>query len=87
MVKARYNVKRGKRLPFKRKQKMKVGDTVTIYRGGRPYAEVKMLPKPPKGKRPIGLAKGLVKIHPSFFDPMHDDFLSYFDTSPDERSG
>ena len=87
MAAARYNLKRGKRFPFKRKQKVKGGDTIVVYRGGRRSAEVRILPTAPKGQRPIGLAKGLVEMHPSFFDPMTEDFLSYFEVSPDERSG
>lgn len=82
MSTSHYNIKRGKPLLPKRKRKMRSGDTVIVYRGGQPYAEVHILPKPTKGPRPIGLGKGLVKIHPSFFDPMPDDFLGYFDAPP-----
>ena len=86
MATSRYNLKRGEQLTQNRKRKNKSGDTVIVYRGGRPYAEVRILPQSPTGQRPIGLGKGSVKLHPSFFDPMPDDFLEYFDTAPEEKS-
>ena len=86
MATSRYNLKRGEQLAHKRKRKIKSGDTVIVFRGGQPYAEVRILPQPQSGQRPIGLGKGLAKINPSFFDPMPDDFLAYFDTTPNETS-
>lgn len=86
MATSRYNLKRGEQLANTRKRKNKSGDTVIVFRGGQPYAEVRILPQSPTGQRPIGLGKGLVKVHPSFFDPMPDDFQEYFDTTPNQTS-
>ncbi len=45
----------------------------------RPIAEIRPLPKPQKKKRPIGLAEGQFTIPDSFFDPLPDDLMEYFE--------
>lgn len=54
------------------------GETVVIARRNKPIA--KLVPIGPeetgKTRRPIGLAKGLIEIHPSFFDPMSEEELA-----------
>jgi prevent-host-death family protein len=51
---------------------VEAGETVVIARRNKPIA--KLVPIPPeeaeRKPRPMGLAKGRVTIHPSFFEPM-----------------
>lgn len=58
--------------------RVEAGETVIISRRNRPIA--KLVPVGPDGtgkkRRPIGLAKGLIEIHPSFFDPMSEEELA-----------
>lgn len=57
------------------------GETVVIARRNKPIA--KLVPIGPgdfeKKRRPIGLAKGLIAIHPSFFDPMGEEELAQWE--------
>jgi prevent-host-death family protein len=66
---------------------VEAGETVVIARRNKPIA--KLVPIPPEEsqpkKRPIGLAKGLVEIHPSFFDPMTEEELAeWYEVSPND---
>jgi len=58
--------------------RVEAGETVIIARRNEPVA--KLVPVGPeetgKKRRPIGLAKGLIEIHPSFFDPMSEEELA-----------
>jgi antitoxin (DNA-binding transcriptional repressor) of toxin-antitoxin stability system len=44
-----------------------------------PIAEIRPLPAASHKPRPLGLAKGKVKIHRSFFDPLPDDIVAAFE--------
>lgn len=55
------------------------GQVVYICRKGVPVAELRAIPLPAKEPRPLGLARGMVEIHPSFFDPLPDDLLDAFE--------
>ncbi len=59
--------------------KLKPGETIQICKRNTPIAELRALPAPPRKPRPIGLAKGKVVIHPSFFDPLPDDIIAAFE--------
>lgn len=54
-------------------------DVVVICKRNVPIAELRSLPATRKRKRPLGLAKGKVKIPRSFFDPLPDDLLDAFE--------
>ncbi len=62
---------------------VEAGETVVICRRNVPVAWlVPIAPEEVARKpRPIGLAKGLVTIHPSFFDPMDEDELALWEGS------
>lgn len=60
-------------------EQVEKGAVVTICRNNVPIAELRALPAPRKGKRPIGLHKGQFTIHPSFFDPLPDEMLDAFE--------
>ena len=60
--------------------KLEKGETIVLCRRNTPIAEIRGLPKPAlRGRRPLGLAKGTVTIHESFFDPLPDDLLDAFE--------
>jgi antitoxin (DNA-binding transcriptional repressor) of toxin-antitoxin stability system len=53
-------------------------DVIVLCKRNVPIAEIRALPKARAAKRPIGLAKGKVRIPKSFFDPLPDDLLAAF---------
>jgi prevent-host-death family protein len=58
---------------------VEAGETVVIARRNKPIA--KLVPAgetAPKGKRPIGLAKGMGHVGPEFFEPMDEELLDLF---------
>ena len=59
--------------------RLKPGETIQICKRNTPIAELRALPVAPRKPRPIGLAKGTVIIHPSFFDPLPDDIIAAFE--------
>ena len=59
--------------------RLKAGETLVICERNTPIAEIRPLPAPSKKPRPLGLAKGMVQIHPSFFDPLPDDIIAAFE--------
>ena len=53
---------------------------VTVITGGaNPKTSVRILPKSDDAPRPSGLGKGEAKIKASFFDPLPEAVLDYFD--------
>lgn len=55
------------------------GETVVLCRDDKPIAEIRPTAEAkPKKPRPLGLAKGMGEIHPSFFEPLPDDLLRLF---------
>ena len=59
--------------------RLKPGDTIQICKRNTPIAELRALPVTPRKPRPIGLAKGMITIHPGFFDPLPDDIIAAFE--------
>jgi antitoxin (DNA-binding transcriptional repressor) of toxin-antitoxin stability system len=58
------------------------GETVIICNRNQPVAELRAIPKKRTEPRPIGLAKGTITIHPSFYDPMTEEELDEFENGP-----
>ncbi len=54
-------------------------DTIIVCKDNVPIAEIRPLPPPCKEPRPLGLAKGMVEIPPSFFEPLPPDILAAFE--------
>lgn len=59
--------------------RLKPGETIQLCKRNTPIAEIRPLPVAPQKPRPLGLAKGKVQIHPSFFDPLPDDIIAAFE--------
>jgi antitoxin (DNA-binding transcriptional repressor) of toxin-antitoxin stability system len=56
------------------------GDTVQLLRDGVPVAELHRTAAPAEATtpRPVGLARGLGTVPPSFFEPLPDDLVALF---------
>ena len=59
--------------------KLKEGETIILCKRNVPIAEIRPIKAPARGKRPLGLAKGRVTIHKSFFDSLPDELLDAFE--------
>ena len=53
-------------------------DSIVLCRRNVPIAEIRPLERHRKKLRPIGLAKGKLRIPKSFFEPLPDDVLDAF---------
>jgi antitoxin (DNA-binding transcriptional repressor) of toxin-antitoxin stability system len=58
------------------------GETILLCRRNEPVAEIRPLSPVPEGKRPIGLAKGELKIPPSFYEPLPEETIEGFEGKP-----
>jgi prevent-host-death family protein len=54
------------------------GETVIICHRNQPVAELRGLPRARKSPRPVGLARGELKIPRGFFEPLPDDIVAGF---------
>jgi antitoxin (DNA-binding transcriptional repressor) of toxin-antitoxin stability system len=57
---------------------LKPGETLVLCNRNEPVAEIRPIPKKKPLKRRIGVAKGQIKVPPSFFEPLPDDILRAF---------
>ncbi len=55
------------------------GETLLVCKRNVPIAEIRRLPAQRLAKRPIGLAKGVFQVSPSFLEPLPDQELSAWD--------
>lgn len=51
-------------------EQVEAGEVVLICRRNVPVAELRPIVRRPKEPRPLGLAKGSVKLGPAFFEPL-----------------
>lgn len=54
------------------------GGTIILCNRNQPIAEIRSLPSPLTGKRPIGLAKGQLSVPRLFFESLPDDVVDAF---------
>ena len=54
------------------------GESILLCKRNIPIAEIRPLPPDRKSKRPVGLAKGKVRIPPAFFKPLPAEVLASF---------
>ena len=59
--------------------RLKKGETIVLCRRNTPIAEIRPLPGAPHRPRRLGLAKGTIRILPSFFDPLPAGELAAFE--------
>ncbi|MGC4097133.1 MAG: hypothetical protein QM706_08455 [Nitrospira sp.] len=59
-------------------QLKKKGETIILCNRNQPIAEIRPLPSPRAGKRPIGLAKGRFSVPRAFFESLPDDVVDAF---------
>jgi antitoxin (DNA-binding transcriptional repressor) of toxin-antitoxin stability system len=60
-------------------QRIAAGDTVILLRDGVPVAEIhRTAVAQPPVPRPVGLARGMGTIPPTFFEPLPDDLTALF---------
>jgi antitoxin (DNA-binding transcriptional repressor) of toxin-antitoxin stability system len=62
--------------------RLEKGETIILCKRNVPIAEIRPIKPAARGKRPIGLAKGKLKIRKSFFNPLPDDLLDDFEGNP-----
>ena len=60
-------------------ERVERGESIIICKRNVPVAELRPVAVEQKKPRPIGLGKGTLTIHPSFFDPLDDDLLELFE--------
>ena len=79
MTMIRINVHEAKtRLSYYLTKLKKKGETIILSNGHQPIAEIRPLPSPLTGKRPIGLAKGKFCVSPELFASLPDDVVEAF---------
>lgn len=59
-------------------QRLARGERILLCKRNIPIAEIRPLPTDRKTKRPIGLAKGKIKIPREFFEPLPAEVLASF---------
>jgi len=57
------------------------GEIIVLCKRNIPIAEIRPIPKPLQGERPIGLMAGQIHVPPSFFDPLSDAELDEYEGS------
>lgn len=61
--------------------RLAAGETILLCKRNVPIAEIRPLPKSNTESRPIGLAKGILEIPSTFFDPLPDHLVDRFEGS------
>jgi prevent-host-death family protein len=55
------------------------GETIVLCKRNVPVAEIRPLPARREAPRPIGLAKGRIKVSRAFFQPLPDEVIEAFE--------
>jgi antitoxin (DNA-binding transcriptional repressor) of toxin-antitoxin stability system len=58
---------------------LEAGETILLCRHNVPIAEIRPLPQQRTTPRPLGTAKGKVKVPPEFFEPLPEEMLRAFE--------
>ena len=59
--------------------RVEAGETLLVVRGDRPVAEIRPVPAPPTGPRPLGLAAGQFVVPDDFDAPLPEEILREFE--------
>lgn len=66
----RVNIREAKAHLSRYRRRVEAGEVIWVCRRDVPVAEIRALPKPAAKPRPVGLAKGRLKVTKSFFEPL-----------------
>lgn len=58
--------------------KLGEGETIVLCKRNKPVAEIRLLPRQPAKRRPIGLAAATFSVPASFFEPLPEDVIRSF---------
>lgn len=58
------------------------GETILLCKRNHPVAEIRPIPQKPAEPRPIGLAKKVFKLAPSFFEELPEETIALFHGEP-----
>jgi antitoxin (DNA-binding transcriptional repressor) of toxin-antitoxin stability system len=79
MVMIRINVHEAKTHLSRYLAELAPGETLLVCKRNVPIAEIRRLPAQRSAKRPIGLAKDVFRVPPSFLEPLPAEELSAWD--------
>jgi antitoxin (DNA-binding transcriptional repressor) of toxin-antitoxin stability system len=65
-------------------RRVKKGEIITLCGRNVPFAEIRPITQPPRGKRPIRLYKGRFTVPPNFFNPLPGWLLDAFEGKKSE---
>lgn len=57
------------------------GERILICKRNQPVAELRPIAAPRQAPRPVGRAKGVLTVPPTFFEPLDDADIEAFDSS------
>ncbi len=60
-------------------KRLEAGETILLCKHNVPIAEIRPLPQLRTTPRPLGTAKGAVKVPSEFFEPLPEDLLRAFE--------
>jgi antitoxin (DNA-binding transcriptional repressor) of toxin-antitoxin stability system len=60
-------------------ERLKEGETIILCKRNVPIAEIRPIAASTKKPRPIGTAKGKLKVPRRFFDPLPDELIDAFE--------
>jgi antitoxin (DNA-binding transcriptional repressor) of toxin-antitoxin stability system len=60
-------------------KRLEAGETILLCRHNVPIAEIRPLAPQRTTPRPLGTAKGKVKVPPEFFEPLPEEILRAFE--------
>jgi antitoxin (DNA-binding transcriptional repressor) of toxin-antitoxin stability system len=60
-------------------RRLELGEELVVLKDEQALAHVQPVPKPARGKRPYGLAKGEFKVPDDFDAPLPEDVLAAFE--------
>lgn len=62
-------------------QRVEAGETLVIFRSGKPVAELRPVYLPAEARRPVGLCAGEFHVPDDFDSPLPDEILDAFEGS------
>jgi antitoxin (DNA-binding transcriptional repressor) of toxin-antitoxin stability system len=79
MVMIKLNIHEAKTHLSRYLARLKPGESLFICKRNVPVAELRALPPPQTGRRPIGLARNTFQVPASFFEELPDEVLEAFE--------